>query len=273
MHLTWEFIDLRFYDDWTNWMRTELDMATNTVGKYIRTLKTFMNAATEEGINTNRAYQSARFRSLSEEADTISLTEEELDALYALDLSENPRLERVRDLFLVGAWTGLRFSDLQQVSPANISNGYLKALQEKTDQPVVIPILPVVKDLLDKYEGRLPKPISNQRFNQYLKEACKLCPLLQQQITLRRTKGGQRLETQLTKAEAVTTHTARRSFASNLYRRGLPAISIMAITGHRTEKQFLKYIKVGAEEHAKIVDMAFGKLNPVQPQRASTIIF
>jgi len=49
----------------------------------------------------------------------------------------------------------------------------------------------------------------------------------------------------------VTTHTARRSFATNMYKMGIPSITIMAITGHRTETAFLKYIKVTPQEHAE----------------------
>ena len=53
------------------------------------------------------------------------------------------------------------------------------------------------------------------------------------------------------KFEMISSHTARRSFATNLYNDGYPAISIMHITGHKTESSFLKYIKTSPEEHAK----------------------
>ena len=257
-NLTWESIDLKFYDAWTDWMRQKLDLATNTVGKHIQTLKAFLNAATDEGINTNRIFQSGRFRSVSEEADSISLNEDELEALQAMDLSSEPRLERVRDVFLVGAWTGLRFSDLDQVKPENISEGKLKVRQSKTDQDVVIAVFPIVEQILAKYDGQLPSGISNQKFNEYLKEACRLCPELFSPVTLRMTKGGKKTKRRVRKADVISTHTARRSFASNLYRRGVQSITIMAMTGHRTEKQFLKYIKIGAEEHAEILAESWG---------------
>jgi integrase len=55
--------------------------------------------------------------------------------------------------------------------------------------------------------------------------------------------------------ELLCSHTARRTFATNEYKAGTPAISIMAITGHKTEKDFLKYIKLNSKEHAQIVKM------------------
>ncbi|MCD7940142.1 MAG: tyrosine-type recombinase/integrase, partial [Bacteroides intestinalis] len=55
------------------------------------------------------------------------------------------------------------------------------------------------------------------------------------------------------KYELVTSHTARRSFATNLYLSGFPAISIMQITGHCTEKAFMAYIRVTPEQHAELL--------------------
>ncbi len=98
-------IDLDFYEDFTAFLRNA-GLATNTIGKYIRILKAVLNEATEKGINTNTAYKSHRFKVVEEINDNIYLTETELKLLYDLDLSNSKRLERVRDLFLVGAWTG-----------------------------------------------------------------------------------------------------------------------------------------------------------------------
>jgi len=74
------------------------------------------------------------------------------------------------------------------------------------------------------------------------------------------TKGGKRITEAHPKWELVTSHTARRSFATNLYKSGFPSISIMGITGHRTEKAFLKYIKVTPEEHAMLLQKHWSKV-------------
>ncbi len=126
----------------------------------------------------------------------------------------------------------------------------LKVRTEKTDEEVIIPLHTVAKSILDKYSGT-PRLISNQKFNQYIKEVCRIVGLTDL-VTLTRTCGGKKVKTTNEKCDVVSSHTARRSFATNAYKAGVPTLAIMAITGHRTEKVFLKYIKVTKEEHASL---------------------
>jgi integrase len=230
--------------------KEEKKLAVNTIGKKIQTLKIFLNAAKEEGKNNFDAFKSKKFVAMSEESETIYLNESELTKLYEHDFSKNPSLDRVRDLFLVGCWTGCRFSDIGQITPESISEGLIHLKQYKTGKKVLIPLHPVVTAILNKYKGVLPKAISNQKFNKNLKEIAEdaeITELTHKAIT----KGGLKVSTAYKKFDLVTTHTARRSFATNLYKSGFPTLSIMAITGHTTEKSFLKYIKVTPDEHAK----------------------
>lgn len=244
-------IDLDFYEDFTGYLRGA-GLSTNTIGKYIRVLKTILNEATEKGLNKNTAYKSHRFKVVAEESESIYLTETELKQLYEFDFSANPRLDRVRDLFLVGAWTGLRFSDFTRIKKNNIKGGYIEIEQQKTGKRVLIPLHPVVSKIWDKYGEKLPPNITNQKLNDYIKEACKLAEINgaeQKSIT----KGGFKINRKYKKYELVSSHTARRSFATNLYLSGFPTLSIMQITGHRTERAFMKYIKVTPEQHAKLL--------------------
>ena len=244
-------IDLEFYDNYKLFLEKK-GLALNTIGKKITVLKIFLNEATARGINTNLKYQSSRFRAVTEEADNIYLSVDELEKIKSLDLSDKPKLDKVRDLFLIGCWTGLRFSDWNKVNP---QNGFITLKQQKTGQPVVIPVHPNVKAILEKYSGNLPKPISNQKFNEYLKQVARLADF-KEAITRQITRGGKTETTIKHKWQLVTTHTARRSFATNMYKTGIPSITIMAVTGHRTETAFLKYIKVTPQEHAeKMRDM------------------
>jgi len=244
-------IVLDFYHDFIGYLQS-LNLAQNTIGKKIQTLKIFLNAATDAGVNTNMAFKSHRFTAINEESESIYLNDTELATLFELDLGKDVRLERVRDLFLVGCWTGLRFSDWNKVTPSNITNGNLKLKQQKTGGAVLIPLHPTVERLINKYNGNLPEVITNQKFNEYLKEVAKLAGFTDA-VYKTITKGGITRTTKYEKWERVTTHTARRSFATNLYNAGLPSITIMAMTGHRTEAAFLKYIKVTPDEHANKV--------------------
>jgi len=100
--------------------------------------------------------------------DTCYLNESELQQLKDADFSKIPHLARVRDWFLLFAWTGSRFSDLKKVEKTDIVDGYITFRQQKTNEKVVIPLHPVVLEILEKYDFNLPSPITNQRFNKQL---------------------------------------------------------------------------------------------------------
>jgi len=255
--IDFDSIDLDFYKDLNAYMVNVKDYKPATLGKHVSTLKTFLREATEEGINTNLKFQSKAFKAVEDESDSIYLTEEELAEMYALDLSDNPRLDKVRDLFLIGANTGLRFSDFTTIKPHNLKkvpDGYnLEIIQYKTKEKVIIPVNDTVLAILEKYGNVLPEPISNQKFNDYIKEVANLVPQLQALETKVFVKGGKEYEETTPKWELVTTHTARRSFATNAYKRGKPSLAIMAITGHQTEKSFMRYIKTSKSEHAEMM--------------------
>ena len=250
--LDFNTIDLDFYQDFMAFLVHEKGYATNTIGRYIKTVKEFLNAATDEGINTNLKYRSSRFKTINEISESIYLSEGELDELYRFNLTNAPRLERIRDLFLIGAWTGLRFSDFSKLSSNNIKGDFIEVKQQKTDDYVMIPIHPVVEAILKKYDGEIPKASTNQVTNKYLKELGEVVGI-NQTVKKSITKGGKRITTNLEKYKMLTTHTARRSFATNLYLGGFHVVSIMKITGHKTETAFLRYIKVTPKEHAVLL--------------------
>jgi integrase len=247
--LDFKDINLDFYEGFTDYLQKK-NLAKNTIGKKIQTLKIFLNAAQVEGVNHYSAFKSRNFVSVTEEADTIYLNEAELESIYKKDFSSAPHLDRIRDLFLVGCWTGCRFSDWNQITPENISEGMISIKQTKTGDPVKIPLHPVVRSILGKYDGRLPALISNQKFNDALKKVAEAAEI-NDTVTKRTTKGGTIKTKTFEKWELVTSHCARRSFATNQYKSGVPSITIMAVTGHRSEKAFLKYLRVTSTEHAK----------------------
>lgn len=256
--LNFNDINRDFNIDFVQWLKTKnvgtkeapKNYKANTIAKNIRNLKAFLNEATKQGVNSNMAFR--EFEKKTEDTDTIYLTPKELQTLWNLDLSNKPHLERVRDLFLVGCWTGLRFGDLSRVRPENIKDGFIEIEQEKTKGLVIIPLHHYVTAILDKYNGELPKAISNQKTNKYLKDIARLSGLTDN-IHITETVGGVQRSVKRQKWELVTTHTARRSFASNQYRSGFPATSLMRITGHKTERAFLRYIRLSDKEHAKML--------------------
>ena len=243
-------ITIDFYSDFTAYLQS-LGLALNTIGHKIQTLKVWLNEATFKGINTNNQYKNQRFRAVTEQTDSVYLSVKELEQIYSTDC-KSERLNKVRDLFLVGAFTGLRFSDVTSLTKDNIKGSTISIEQHKTGKRVAIPLHPIVINIWNKYGEKLPKQISNQKFNEYIKEVCKLAgidSIEQKNIT----KGGFRVRQSFKKYELITSHTARRSFATNLYLSGFPAISIMPITGHTTERAFMRYIRVTPEQHAELL--------------------
>ena len=251
--ITFDNIDLTFYNAYTEYLIKVKKLASNSVGKDIQILKLILNEAVDLHLTANTSFKTKRFLVLREASDSIYLNQVELDELKNHDLSDQPKLERVRDLFLVGCYTGLRYSDYSILTPDNISGGYIQISQLKTGAPVTIPVHKSIIGLLEKYNGAFPAPLSNQKTNDYLKDVGKLIPSLKKTFVKSITKEGANKQTSFAKWEMLTTHTARRSFATNEFLAGTPTLTIMAITGHKTEKAFLKYIKLNSADHAKLL--------------------
>ena len=249
-------IDQSFYHKFVSYLQG-LEFTQNSVGKHIRVLKLILNEATKQGCNTNPYYNS--FHVFTEEIDTIYLDESELKQLKDTDLSKIPHLDRVRDWFLLLTWTGSRFSDLEKITKTDIKDGFITFRQQKTNNKVTIPLHPVVIEIFEKYNYDLPAAITNQRFNEYIKEAARIAEINAVETTTK-TVGGKLITEKFEKWEQISSHTGRRSFCTNQYKRGLPTLMIMSISGHKTEKSFLKYIKVKQEEHAEMMKREWDKI-------------
>jgi site-specific recombinase XerD len=250
-------MDLKFCERFSSFL-TAKQMRPNSVNKHISTLKTFLNEASLQGLQVPNDFKSQNFNVKKVDVNKISLSEKELDLILNYDFTDNPRLEKVRDLFLLGAWTGLRFSDFSTLKPENIKGERIVKEQFKTGAIVTIPILPVVDAILKKYNNVLPKSITNQKTNEYLKEVCQLVGLTER-IEIVETRGGVKQTEIFEKWQLVSTHTARRSFATNMYQMGVPSRAIMAVTGHKTELAFNKYIKIDGAKYADMLEDAFNK--------------
>lgn len=257
--------DKAFYDSFVRFMFAH-GYKQNTIATRVKCIKSVINSLPMAERMGCEFVEPKKCAAVMEDIDNTYLDETELQALADLDLERWPYLDRVRDQFLLLAWTGCRFSDLGKLSSRYIvtedGDNYFSLEQQKTGAKVVIPILPPIEPILEKYDYQPPKPISNQKFNDYIKQVAQLAHLDDEVATIhtqqekgRFTPG--RVETRRPKWQAITAHTARRSFATNMYKRGFPTLAIMAITGHKTEKSFLTYIKVSEAENAALLKRQF----------------
>jgi integrase len=243
VNITFENIDVKLYDKLHSYYLNDLKLLNNTFGKYISTLKTFLNWATERGYNTKLDYR--KYKVVNNEADIIYLSSEELKKLYDLDLSKNSRLERVRDTFCLGCYTGLRFSDLENLKKENINKDHLLLKTYKTKETLFIPLREEAKKIIKKYEkeSRFLPVISNQKMNEYLKEVGKLAKI-NSKVTITKYRGAEPIEFKKPKYKFLSTHTARRTFVTLSLENGARPEVVMEITGHKNYKTFKKYIKL-----------------------------
>ncbi len=251
--ITFDGVDHQFYDSLLDFCHSHLNFSANSVGKLIKNIKLLMGLAMEEGLHTNMFYKSRSFKKPQETADTVYLNVAELQKISNTVLPKY--LENVRDLFLLGCYTGLRFSDYNKLTKDRFieNDTMLKVRTEKTDETVIIPLHPEAKRIIEKHHNNGGfHIITNQKFNKFIKDVCHLAGI-DETTVITRTVAGKKLRITKPKHDLVTSHTARRSFATNAYLAGVPTLAIMSITGHKTELSFLKYVKVTKEEQAKLI--------------------
>lgn len=259
-NLTFEQIDKRFYRDFTQHLMDK-EYSSNYIGSIIKNLKRILNYATENDDNKNLEYKN--FKKPSEEVYNIYLTEEEIEKIYNLSIDEKmirefhkekeqflsersinlqlKALDQARKLFVIGCWTGLRVENYLNIDPEihiDMEKGFIHAIANKNGPKLRIPIHKLVRQIIE-HDG-FPKSVTQQRLNEHIKVLGEMAKI-KDMIIFTRTEGNKRIEHTKNKYELITTHTARRSFASNLLSRGIPKQYIMAVTGHKTESNFNKY--------------------------------
>ncbi len=249
-------LNLTFYNEFMDYLfhkarkpNGSVGLLTNSAGKIIRLLKTFVNYQMAE--KRIPPVDLRCFKVVEEETDAIYLTEKELALIFSLDLSKEAQLEEVRDLFIVGCYTGLRYSDLSTLGPEHfdLENENIVLKQRKVHKAVVIPMIDYVPVILKKYNYQLPK-YSRYIFNEKVKEIGKRAGL-KQKIEIVRKRGTERERKIYEKWELIYSHTCRRSFCTNMYLAGFPAEELMHISGHKSMSAFMRYIKIDNIEAAR----------------------
>lgn len=237
---TFDDINYTFCEDFIEWMSGK-DLCANTRGSHVKFVKAAMNEAFKNKLHRNEDFRS--FRKEMEQVDAVYLTNEEVTKVAQLPLCGNHAL--VRDIFVLGCHTGMRFSDYSRLSMNDITDGVIHFITQKCKTPVDIPAHPRVLEILNKYGGTIPK-ISGQKFNVHIKEVCKEAGI-KESVLVRRSGKQERYE----KWELVSSHTARRTGLTNMYKAGIPTYRCMMISGHKTEQVFLTYLRITQEENAE----------------------
>jgi len=249
--LNWNDVTIDIYNDFVEFFYGR-GCGANYIGKHIKTFKTIMRSAREEALHSNMEIERKAFKTLTEEIEHIYLTEVELQKLYELDLNDNKHYKEVRDIFLAGCYTAQRYSDYSKLNKSNIKDidgtNYVELIQKKTGEKCIIPIRPELDVILQRYDYNLPKSIE-QKVNKAIKKIGAKAEITEM-VHVEKNKGGMIKKTNVKKCELISTHCARRTGITLMYLAEIPIIDIMKISGHRTPKEFLKYVRISKEETA-----------------------
>ena len=232
--------DLKWFGGFKKYCEEEKFHQVNTLGRNIGLIKTFLNYCFKKGYIKDISFREIIVK--REVTDQLALSKNQIQLIADLDLRKNKRLERVRDIFLIGCYTGMRYSDFKRLKASNIDGELIKIREVKDKTKFLqIPIVKTVRVILEKYNMNLPL-ISEQKFREYLKEVFKLAGF--NDVKIKETKIGKIVqEKEVPMYELISTHTARRSFITHMLNSGVPAKAIMAITGHKSINNFQLYYK------------------------------
>lgn len=252
-NLNFNSINKDFYDSFMQYMRVTKGHKENTIGLRINVLKTFLNEAIDRNIYKGDEHRKKYFIAPEEEVDAIYLTENELEHIINVDLSRHPHLEKERDRFIVATYLLLRYSDSIKIEKEMFfeqhvdgeNRTFFRQKAEKVKKVVIIPVKKIVKTILEKnnYEMNFDTNFeSNWKVKVIGQLASKKCHSLQEKIIM----NGQ---TDF-KYEFISTHTARRSGATNLWLSGIDEHSLCQFGGWKKKENMLKYIRASQLENA-----------------------
>ena len=258
--LNFNQIDKKFYNTFINYCTNTKNHSTNTLSRNIGLFKTFMNWAVLNRYTYKLDFQ--EFKNIKKEiTDEVALSKEQVVEIFNFDFSNNQRLERVRDLFVFGCFTGMRYSNYSKIKKNDIIDSHIKVRDVKDNRKQLnIPLNDYSSYLLKKYDYRLPE-ISNQKFNEYIKEVIKIVGYTE---NIKKTSklGNEIIETVTSFYERISSHTARRSFITIMKTDKIPDKIIMGFTGHKSLEVFNQYYKPNDIEKVDFMQDVF-KMNNI----------
>jgi len=277
-HIKLRFADINidFYNKFKKWMLEstytikgkKYHYSKNYIGTLFKNVSMLMNKSNKRSLHGFLGHKDEDFKVEKEEVDAIYLNTEELDKIYNVEFTEElllkneftgksnnlqraiKSLNEERDRFLIGCYTALRHSDYSRIDVLNFNDDMVSIWTAKKDKKVYIPIHYRLREIMKRRDNILPGKISEQKHNDHIKTIGKLAGI-NSEVLLTKTRGGVRESITGEKYKFITTHTCRRSGASNMYLAGIDVKFIQDILGHSKMEQTLKYIKVAAEENAK----------------------
>jgi integrase len=239
-------VSLAFYTDFLEYLFDYAQCSKAGAGKHIKNLKAIMNKALSKGLHNNRTHQQKEFKVFRMSPRKIYLNIDEIKSMERLSLKDAPMLERERDRFLICYYLLLRFSDCRHIRKDNcfISDGhtYIKTHHQKTQKEAILPLSKKAILLLEKYDFQL-NFTANQVANRHLKTIAGMAGINSPYKEMDKT---------LPKSQFVTTHTARRSAATNLYLQGVSLKTISDLGGWSSIRTLMVYLQSCGMDSARL---------------------
>ncbi len=254
-------VTAEFLDDFIIYLEDQ-GLRHNTIVGYIQKIQTLVRRASQYNYAVDNTYDEIDLK--CEPTNAVFLSMNEITRIYYYKFEKQDRRkakERIRDLFIVGCLTALRYSDYSTLTKDNFQGDYLVKRTKKTNVDVKIPLHAYVKEIYAKYNGFIPCGLCIQYVNKYLKVIMREIGL-NDLVTYSFTKGGKLITVTREKWELISSHTARRSAATNMYLTGrMNTFEIMKLTGHRSEQNFFRYIRLTSDDTARSIlgDIFFRK--------------
>ena len=260
-------IDNLFFDRFRNYAFSVRKVQDNYFSKIINVLKSFMNWAFDRKYVKTLTHK--KFSTPEREKEIIYLTKEELFDLLYHDF-ESKKLSHARDLFCFMCFTGLRVSDLRDLTREHIKEDEIQKTIVKTQKIDRIPLNRFAKEILNKYDGdevSVFPTISSQKLNDYIKDCCEEIKM-NEQVRVQQFIGGKVKTVVKPKYNFITNHVARKTFVTLSFIFGMDTKIIKSINGHKKDSSFNKYIKIAEEYKKEALKFAWDKQTPTEKPEA-----
>ncbi|MGJ1019384.1 tyrosine-type recombinase/integrase [Bacteroides fragilis] len=254
-------VTAEFLDDFIIYLEN-CGLRHNTIVGYIQKLQSLIRRASQYNYAVDTTYDEIDMK--EEPTNAIFLSMNEITRIYYYKFAKQDKRkakERIRDLFVIGCLTALRYSDYSTLTQDNLQGCFIVKRTRKTNVDVKVPAHDYVKEIFEKYDGDIPTGLCIQHFNKYLKVTMREIGLTDK-VSYSFTQGGKLHTVTKEKWELISSHTARRSAATNMYLAGrMKTLEIMKLTGHRSEHNFFRYIRLTGDDTARSIsgDMFFRK--------------
>jgi len=242
-NLLFDDLNIRFFDDFMNYLQMTCMQKTNTRSKQIKNIKAFLRFMYDRNYHTNKIFETLERE--HEKGQFVDFVDSDFEKVFNLDLSTNNHLDVTRRLFCISCLTGLRHSDVLNINYKNIKDGKYYFKNTKKNRPDIIAMsskaVSYIKEFNDLYG--LGNGFTNQTSNKHLTKILIKAEVNNEFLINEKDYKGEIISVTKPLYEWITFHYGRRYFIIGCLNRGLQPLEIMQITGHEDFAVFQNYVK------------------------------